>query len=81
MVEFIDSINQRLDAMDQALSSGDFDELARLAHALKGSGGTAGYNCFTDPAARIENLAKARQTAEIQTAFQEIRNLQEFVAV
>ena len=79
--EFIDSIDQRLDAMSAALESNDLDELARLAHALKGSGGTAGFNCFTDPAARIEKLAKARQPDEIETAFREIRTLQESVAV
>jgi signal transduction histidine kinase/CheY-like chemotaxis protein/HPt (histidine-containing phosphotransfer) domain-containing protein len=81
VVEFIDSIQVRLEAMDSALSSGDFEELARLAHALKGSGGTAGYNCFTEPAARIETLAKTRQPDEIQTAFEEIRTLQDSVAV
>jgi signal transduction histidine kinase/CheY-like chemotaxis protein/HPt (histidine-containing phosphotransfer) domain-containing protein len=81
VVEFVQSIGQRLDAMTQALTSEDFDELARLAHALKGSGGTAGFNCFTEPAARIEKLAKARQSATIPDAFHEIRNLQDLVAV
>jgi CheY-like chemotaxis protein/HPt (histidine-containing phosphotransfer) domain-containing protein len=81
VVEFVQSIGQRLDAMTQALTSEDFDELARLAHALKGSGGTAGFNCFTEPAARIEKLAKARQSATIRDAFHEIRNLQDLVAV
>lgn len=81
VTEFIDSIAQRLDAMSQALATEDFDELARLAHALKGSGGTAGFPCFTEPAARIEKLAKARQGAEVELAFREIRGLQEFVAV
>jgi HPt (histidine-containing phosphotransfer) domain-containing protein len=81
VVEFIGSIGQRLDAMRSALEVEDFDELARLAHALKGSGGTAGYHCFTEPAARIETLAKARTTAELSSALNEIRNLQNCVAV
>ncbi len=81
VAEFIDSINLRLDAMSQALDSDDFDELARLAHALKGSGGTAGFNCFTEPAARLEKLAKDRQAAEIECTFSEIRNLQQYVSV
>jgi HPt (histidine-containing phosphotransfer) domain-containing protein len=79
--EFVESIAARLDAMSAALDSDDFDELARLAHALKGSGGTAGYACFTEPAARIEKLAKARQANEIPETFREIRNLQNMVAV
>jgi CheY-like chemotaxis protein/HPt (histidine-containing phosphotransfer) domain-containing protein len=81
VVEFINSIGDRLDAMSTALESEDFDELARLAHALKGSGGTAGYHCFTDPAARIESLAKSRTTTDLEYAFNEIRDLQNCVAV
>jgi signal transduction histidine kinase/CheY-like chemotaxis protein/HPt (histidine-containing phosphotransfer) domain-containing protein len=81
VVEFIDSINQRLDAMIAALAGEDFDELARLAHALKGSGGTAGYNCFTEPAARIEKLAKSQQPENIGNAIGEIRDLRQWVAV
>jgi len=79
--EFIQSIDQRLCAMTAALAAEEFDELARLAHALKGSGGTAGFHCFTEPAARIESLAKARQVNEIELAFCEIRALQGAVAV
>jgi CheY-like chemotaxis protein/HPt (histidine-containing phosphotransfer) domain-containing protein len=81
VAEFIDSISQRMDAMSAALASEDFDELARLAHALKGSGGTAGFNCFTDPAARIEQSAKARQPDNIGDAIGEIRELKQWVAV
>ena len=81
VVEFIDSIAQRVDAMSAALATEDFDELARVAHTLKGSGGTAGFNCFTEPAARIEQLAKARQPANIRGAIEEIRDLKQSVAV
>ena len=81
VAEFIDSIGQRMDAMSAALASEDFDELARLAHALKGSGGTAGFNCFTVPAARIEKLAKSQQPDNIDDAIGEIRELKQWVAV
>ena len=81
VVEFIDSISQRLDAMAAALGSDNFDELARIAHALKGSGGTAGFNCFTEPAARIEHAAKARLPQNVAPAIDEIRGLKEMVAV
>jgi CheY-like chemotaxis protein len=81
VVEFIDSISQRLDAMAAALGSDNFDELARIAHALKGSGGTAGFNCFTEPAARIEHAAKARLPENVAPAIDEIRGLKEMVAV
>jgi signal transduction histidine kinase/CheY-like chemotaxis protein/HPt (histidine-containing phosphotransfer) domain-containing protein len=79
--EFIDSIDVRLDAMTAALESESYEELARLAHALKGSGGTAGYNCFTDPAGRIEQCAKARNPQDIGDALSEIEKLRKVLAV
>jgi CheY-like chemotaxis protein/HPt (histidine-containing phosphotransfer) domain-containing protein len=81
VTEFIDSIASRLDAMSAALASENYDELARIAHSLKGSGGTAGFNCFTEPSARIEQLAKARQAGNIDAAIREIRELQQVVSV
>lgn len=81
VVEFIESIPARLDAMEAALASDDFDEVARLAHALKGSGGTAGYGCFTDPAGRVEDLAKARESLEVEIVLAELRDLQPQVTV
>jgi len=81
VVEFVKSIEQRLDAMAAALENDDFDELARIAHALKGSGGTAGFACFTEPAARIEQLAKAGQRQEVDRALDEIRQVKEIVVV
>jgi len=81
VAEFIDSIDQRLDAMTAALEGDDLDELARIAHALKGSGGTAGFACFTEPAARIEQLAKAGQPRDVGEALDDIRQMKEFVMV
>jgi signal transduction histidine kinase/CheY-like chemotaxis protein/HPt (histidine-containing phosphotransfer) domain-containing protein len=79
--EFIDGISERLDAMAAALETEQYEELARLAHALKGSGGTAGFPCFTDPAARIEESAKARDPQDIGDALRQIEKLQDVVAV
>ena len=51
----------KLAAMRTALATGNLDELARLAHWLKGSGGTAGFHEFTDPAKELGKLIKARR--------------------
>jgi signal transduction histidine kinase/CheY-like chemotaxis protein/HPt (histidine-containing phosphotransfer) domain-containing protein len=81
VVEFIDSIEQRLDAMAAALECDDSVELARIAHALKGSGGTAGFACFTEPAARIEQLAKAGQLQDVSETLNELRQMKDLVVV
>ena len=59
---------ERMQAIEQAWSVRDFESLASLAHWLKGSGGTTGFDAFTAPAKTLEELAKAKneqQTAEI----------------
>ena len=49
----------QLRAMRESWTNGDLKELAHLAHWLKGSGGTAGYGVFTEPAANLEAAAKS----------------------
>jgi len=56
--EFIERLHQQVAAMKAALAAGDMAALARLAHWLKGSGGTAGFDVFTQPARQLEQLAK-----------------------
>jgi CheY-like chemotaxis protein/HPt (histidine-containing phosphotransfer) domain-containing protein len=56
--KFADRLGVQLEAMDRAWSARDLEALARIAHWLKGSGGTVGFDDFTEPAARLERLAK-----------------------
>lgn len=65
----------KLTAMEEALRTGDFESLAELAHWLKGSGGTAGFADFTEPARRLEQLAKQRQAAQARQQFAAIYGL------
>ena len=43
--------------MRRACEQDDLTQLAKLAHWLKGSGGTAGFDDFTAPAAELEQLS------------------------
>jgi len=56
--QFLVTLDERLRAMRAAWESDNRDELARLAHWLKGAGGTAGFDAFTEPARRLEEHAK-----------------------
>ena len=47
--------------MQRSLEGKDFPELARLAHWLKGAGGTAGFPAFTQPAKHLETLVRNGQ--------------------
>jgi CheY-like chemotaxis protein/HPt (histidine-containing phosphotransfer) domain-containing protein len=73
--EFIDTLPDKLGALQAAFDACDLDELAELAHWLKGTGGTVGFDCFTEPARRLEQLAKNRQTEQIDDGIRELSEL------
>jgi CheY-like chemotaxis protein/HPt (histidine-containing phosphotransfer) domain-containing protein len=73
---FAARLGEQLDAMDRALAAADFTELKALAHWLKGAGGTVGYDDFTVPARRLEDLAKASDGAGARAALAELRGLE-----
>jgi PAS domain S-box-containing protein len=56
-------INERLGEMRVALAAGEWTTLSELGHWLKGAGGTVGFDCFTEPATRLEAGARAGDAA------------------
>lgn len=57
--KFVDKLGKQLEAMEQAVSEANFEELAEQAHWLKGAGGTMGFECFTSTADKLEVAARA----------------------
>jgi PAS domain S-box-containing protein len=72
---------ERMGAIEQAWTQRDFTTLAALAHWLKGSGGTAGYDAFTAPARALELAAKAQDDREAQARVVELRLLVDQIVV
>jgi HPt (histidine-containing phosphotransfer) domain-containing protein len=62
--------------MDAARQAGDTEQLAALAHWLKGAAGTVGYDAFTDPAAELETWIAQRDSGAIAASLQLLRGLQ-----
>ena len=56
----------QLGAMQQAWDAGDMDALARLAHGSKARVEQAGFAAFTQPAKRLETMAKANRGEEMR---------------
>jgi HPt (histidine-containing phosphotransfer) domain-containing protein len=79
VAEFVDRLNQQVGAMKKAADEHDLAQVAFLAHWLKGSGGTAGFDVFTGPARHLEQLAKAGELSHITDALAEIQALVERV--
>ena len=61
--------------MQQAFERADYKDLAALAHWLKGSGGTAGFDAFTAPARALEEYAKLQDRAHIQQVLEQLQEL------
>jgi PAS domain S-box-containing protein len=75
ILSFALRLPQQLEAMQAAFAAGDFATLAGLAHWLKGSAGSVGFDAFTEPAKRLEECAKAKDRDGTQRAFAEVTRL------
>ncbi len=73
--EFFDYLTVRLDELYQAHGEKDFEELARIAHTLKGSGGTAGFDALTEPAGNLCESARNCAEEQIEAALGELSEI------
>ncbi|HYO24309.1 MAG TPA: ATP-binding protein [Lacipirellulaceae bacterium] len=81
VAEFAATVPERIDSIERALATLDFDGIASMAHALKGAGGTAGFQCLTDISARIEKSAQQKHSEEIAAMLGELRGLNQRIVV
>ena len=72
---FVDRLEEQLPAMDEAFWAQDFESIAKLAHWLKGAGGTVGFDVFFEPASELESAAKAGDLSAIERKLQQIHGL------
>jgi PAS domain S-box-containing protein len=68
-------LGQRMDAIESAWRVRNYDELAALAHWLKGAGGTVGFDDFTEPARALEEFAKTRREEQVEEIVRVLRGL------
>ena len=80
ILSFIVRLDEQLEAIDSALSAGDFEQLAQLAHWLKGSAGSLGFGSFTAPASLLEKAAHAKEMQESEENLLLIRELRRRIA-
>lgn len=75
IAKFAGRLDEKLEEMENAWQARDFIELAALAHWLKGSGGTVGFDAFTEPAKHLEDLAKAKSEDGVEDAIATLRGI------
>ena len=74
VMKFLPRLNTQMEAMDKAMETKDFEEVAALAHWLKGSGGTVGFDVFTTPATKMETAAKSGDGDTVKQCLIEIKD-------
>ncbi len=75
IVTFSNRLKTQLDAFEQAAAEKNFAEVAALAHWLKGTGGTMGFDVFNGPAASLEKYANEQRASEVNQGIKELRAL------
>jgi HPt (histidine-containing phosphotransfer) domain-containing protein len=75
------SLPSKLQEMRAALEARRFDDLAALAHWLKGAGGTVGFDAFFEPARSLEEHAKAGQLPELEADLCTLQGLAERMVI
>ncbi len=79
--KFVARLTAKVEGMEACFENGDLEQIADLAHWLKGAAGTVGFDAFTEPAELLELLAKERKEAELGAAIDDIRELTERIEI
>ena len=79
ILDYIDKLSEQVSAMDRSCEEQDFETLARLAHWLRGSGGTAGFDLLTKPAERLEQAALEHLEDGAAAVIDELKTLTELI--
>ena len=69
---FVGRMREKVSQMETAVQENNYEELERLAHWLKGSGGTAGFDVFTIPAKKMQEFATDKDDEAIDKKMQQI---------
>jgi len=73
--EVIVKLDEKIAGIHEAWKDNDFETLADIAHWIKGSAGTAGFDAFTAPASRLEKLARSSSSTGIGEVIHELDKL------
>jgi PAS domain S-box-containing protein len=79
IMQFIEKLKEELIRAQAAWEKENLEELALIAHWLKGAGGTVGFDDFTEPAARLENFAKTAQMERAGEVLRQVKRLSEAI--
>ncbi len=77
--QFVEKLKSEIGRAELVLKEGNFSEIALIAHWMKGSGGTVGFDDFTAPATKLEALAKTAQVEQVGQILQQLKIMSEAI--
>ncbi|MEO1617483.1 MAG: ATP-binding protein [Planctomycetota bacterium] len=81
VIDFAGRVGGKLEEMEAALAADDWETLAQLAHWLKGTSGTVGFEQFRNPTVALETMSNAMNRPAAMIAIQDLRSLSARLAV
>ena len=77
---FVKILDEKMGKIEAAVIANKRDEVAVFAHWLRGSAGSLGFHDFTEPARKLENLAR-EGSGDMSEAFRKLHDLQERISI
>ena len=68
IARFIDRLEERMGAIEDAWNRKDLQEVGEIAHWLKGAAGSVGFDAFTDPAHQLMEYARTGNSDAVVAA-------------
>ncbi len=72
---FVSIIEETVCSMRVAQKNMDYQEIREIAHRLKGTGGTVGFNAFTEPSRKLQIAAEERDDDTIEAMLCELEDI------
>ncbi len=76
----VDDLGSDINDMRTAFENSDYDKLRRLAHQMKGAGGSYGYNIMTEVSKELEDAAIANNEKDSACALQKLVKICQAIA-
>ena len=75
VAEFIVQLDGQIAEMKELLRNSDYDRLYRVAHTIRGTGGSVGFPCLTEPATELMEASKTNDAIQAITQIDAITEL------
>jgi two-component system, sensor histidine kinase and response regulator len=73
--DYLDTLEHKMEELDDACREEDLEQIQQLTHALKGSGGTAGYQAITVAADEVMRAVHLRDQTIVPQKLDQLRHV------